>query len=336
MPIRSLYFTGPRKCSIEKRGTDSLAANDVRVETAYSAISSGTEKLVYNGQAPERLQTDGPVEPLIEDLSYPTRYGYAATGRVVEVGEAVDDDWHGRRVFAYNPHETSFVADTDRLVGIPEEISLRRAALLATAETAVTFLLDGQPAIGERVTVFGQGPVGLVTTALLAQLPLDCLVAIEPVERRRSIAHEVGADVALDPAEGPLDERVETRCGRPDCTFELSGNPAALDDAMAITGFDGRIVVGSWYGDAATNLDFGGRFHRHRLSIESSQVSTIAPRHEGRWSRSRRHGVAWDWLADLPLDRLITHEVSFKDAPRAYDLLDQSPDDALQVLLAYD
>lgn len=336
MSITSLYFTAPGHTELREREPSPLTAESVKVETAFSAISSGTEKLLYRGEAPDSLETDGPVETLVDDLSYPTRYGYATTGRVVECGSAVDDEWFGKRVFAYNPHEMGFVTDPESLLEIPESIGMRRATLLATMETAVNFVLDAQPTIGERVTVFGQGTVGLVTTALLSQMPLESLTVVEPVESRREVALQLGADYAVDPNTDAFEEQIIRPSGRPDLTFELSGNPDALNDAIEVTGFDGRVIVGSWYGTEPTSLSFGGRFHRHRLSLESSQVSTIAPQHEGRWSRERRHGVAWDWLAELSLDRLVTHEFPFGDAPEAYELLENAPDEAIQVLLSYD
>ncbi len=336
MSITSLYFTAPGQTELRTREPSSLTANTVKVETRFSAISSGTEKLLYRGDAPKSLETDGPVETLVDDLSFPTRYGYAATGRVIECGDNVDERWLDTPVFAYNPHESGFVTEPDSLLEIPDSVSMRRATLLATMETAVTFVLDAQPTIGERVAVFGQGTVGLVTTALLSQMPLESLTVIEPVESRRNAALELGADYAIDPYTDTFDEQLTHPSNRPDLTIELSGNPEVLNDAMDVTGYDGRIVVGSWYGTEPAPLSFGGRFHRHRLSLESSQVSTIAPQFEGRWSRERRHAVAWDWLKDLPLDTLVTHEFPFEDAPQAYDLLENSPDEAIQVLLSYD
>lgn len=336
MSITSLYFIAPGQTELRAREPSPVTPDTVKVETTFSAISSGTEKLVYRGDAPQSLETDGPVETLIDELSFPTRYGYAATGEVVECGNNVDENWLGKPVFAYNPHESAFVTEPDSLLEIPESVSMRRATLLATMETAVNFVLDAQPAIGERVVVFGQGTVGLVTTALLSEMPLESVTVVEPIESRREVALQMGADCAIDPNTDAFEEQLTRPTRRPDLTIELSGNPDVLNDAIEVTGFGGRVIVGSWYGTEPASLSFGGRFHRHRLSLESSQVSTIAPQHEGRWSRERRHTVAWDWLTELPLDQLVTHEFSFEHAPKAYELLENTPDEAIQVLLSYD
>lgn len=336
MTARTLYFTGAECVELRSRTVPEPGAGEVRVRTQTSAVSAGTEGLIYRGEAPTDLPADDVLDALDEDLSYPLSYGYAAVGRVSAVGSDVDDSWLGRRVFAYNPHASHFLAEPETLVPIPDGISNRQATLFANAETAVTFLLDGQPAIGERVAVFGQGVVGLLTTALLAETPAETVVAVDRYDKRRSVAAAFGADETLEPNGDDLGRRFQTLVGdRADLTYELSGNPEALDDAVPVTGFDGRIIVGSWYGTKPVELDLGGRFHRDRIELSSSQVSTIAPRHEGRWSRERRRTVAWEWLDRLDLEALFTHEIPFERASDAYRLLEERPAEAIQVRFTY-
>ncbi|TYL37028.1 oxidoreductase [Natronococcus pandeyae] len=337
MNARTLSFTAPRTVAVRTRPVPEPGPDDVRVRTTVSAISAGTEGLLYRGEAPGDLTADAELEALEGDLSYPLSYGYAAVGEVTAVGENVEDDWLGRRVFAYHPHESHFLAQPADLLEIPDAVSLREAALFATLETAVTFLLDGQPLLGERVAVLGQGIVGLLTTALLDDAPLETLVTFDRYEQRRRLSETVGADRSLDPDEIDVDSKFEDVAGsRADLTYELSGDPDALDDAVATTGFDGRVLVGSWYGTKSATVDLGGRFHRDRIDIRSSQVSTIAPRLSGRWSRERRHETVWNRLQRLDLSSLYTHEFPLEDAGEAYDLLETSPGEAVQVLLTYE
>src|SRR6201999_4196138 len=110
-----------------------------------------------------------------------------------------------------------------------------------------------------------------------------------------------------------------------DLTFELTGNPAALDAALALTGREGRVVVGSSYGDKRVPVDLGAHFHRGRLTIASSQVSHVAPALTGRWDRARRRAVAWDALARLDAAALITHRFALGRAAEAYARLDAGP-----------
>jgi 2-desacetyl-2-hydroxyethyl bacteriochlorophyllide A dehydrogenase len=335
MNRRSLYFTAPYETAV-RPNTFSPDEDEVVVETRISAVSAGTELLIYRGEAPSDLPADATIDALDGDLSFPVRYGYAAVGEVVETGAAVGGGWAGRHVFAFNPHESRFSARPGDLVPVPETVSPAAMALLPSVETATSLVLDGRPRIGERVVVFGAGPVGLCTTAALSAFPLDRLVAVDPLADRRERALALGADEAVPPdsVADAVDADGDDREGA-DLVYELSGRPEALDDAVGVTGFDSRVVVGSWYGTKRATLDLGGTFHRDRVSIESSQVSTLAPDSRGRWTKTRRMGTALDRLRALEVGSLITHRIPFDDAPDAYRLLDERPDDALQVLLTY-
>ena len=332
---RSLYFTGPRSISIERESVSAPGPDEVLVEARVSAVSSGTELLIYRGEMPRDLAADATIDALGDDLSYPLKYGYATVGEVVDLGPNVAERWRGRRVFAFNPHESHFAASPADLVPVPEDVSTTTAALLPTAETATTLVMDGHPRVGERVVVFGAGMVGLVTTSVLSSFPLERLTVVEPVADRRSMADRLGADETLHPeAATAVEERGEPAGA--DLAYELSGSPETLDDAIDAVGYDGRIVVGSWYGRKRAETDFGGFFHRNRIDVSSSQVSTLAPELRGRWTKERRMDVAWDRLRALPADRLVTHRIGFEDAAEAYRLLDGGPENALQVVLEFE
>lgn len=97
-------------------------------------------------------------------------------------------EWLNRRVFAFAPHASHFWVDPDDVLVVPLDLDPMTAALLPNMETAVNLVMDGQPAIGERVVVVGQGIVGLLTLALLRQFPLQQLTAVDPVELRHAAA----------------------------------------------------------------------------------------------------------------------------------------------------
>jgi threonine dehydrogenase-like Zn-dependent dehydrogenase len=67
----------------------------------------------------------------------------------------------------------------------------------------------------------------------------------------------------------------------------------------------------------------------------SSQVSTIAPELEGRWDKARRFDAAWKALERIQPEKWITHRFSIGDAADAYRLLDEGPQETLQVLFTY-
>ena len=338
---RAVYFTAPRRVAVLEDPLDPPAAGEALVETSATAISPGTELLIYRALAPTDLAADETIHALGGDLSFPLKYGYCAVGRVASLGPGVSEDWLGRRVFAFQPHQSRFAAPVDQLLPLADDVSDEEAVMLPNVETAVNLLLDGRPAIGEQVAVFGQGIVGLLTTALLARMPLAALVTLDRYPRRRVLSLALGAQASLDPlADDSASRLAELLQGdRPyagaDVTYEVSGSPAALDQAIAATGFNGRIVVASWYGRKPVELQLGGRFHRARQSLVSSQVSTLAPELSGRWTSARRLGVAMSQLREVRPARLVTHRFPIERAAEAYALLDEHPDEAVQVVLSY-
>ncbi len=341
MQRQALYFIGPGQVAIREEPLPDPGAGEVMVQTLVSAISAGTELLVYRDLFPPEIPVDATIPALAGTFRYPLKYGYAAVGRVVAVGPGVPPVWQDRLVFAFHPHESHFIATVDELQSVPAGVEPEVAALLPNMETAVTLVLDGAPLLGEQVVVFGQGIIGLLLTAILARMPLAALLTVDLYPRRRLASESLGATASLDPGEPLCLTKIRALlpagCFYPgvDLSYEVSGHPAALDQAIAIAGFHGRIVIGSWYGRKPASLHLGGVFHRSRLRFISSQVSTIAPALSGRWSKPRLLAQAWQLLQNLTLRPLITHTIPFHQAATAYDLLAHDPGAAIQVLLNY-
>jgi len=341
MERQVLYFKAPRRVVTEREPLPSPSFGQMLVQTIISAISPGTELLIYRGQAPAGLAKDDTISALAGDFSFPLKYGYAVVGRVLEVGRGVAPGWEDRLVFAFHPHESHFLATPDELLRLPDGLTPEDAVFFPNMETAVTFLLDGQPLAGEQVAVFGQGIVGLLLTALLSRWPLSSLVTLDLYPKRRLLSEELGAHVSLDPSQTDTPERLcdylQGTGPYPgaDLCYEVSGNPAALDQAIAASGFSGRVVIGSWYGLKRSDLNLGGRFHRSRVRLIGSQVSSIAPELTGRWNKTRRYQVTWEMLAQIQPASFITHRFPIAQAAQAYELIDRQPEDVIQVILTF-
>jgi 2-desacetyl-2-hydroxyethyl bacteriochlorophyllide A dehydrogenase len=327
---RSLYFTAPKQIEIREMELPSLREDEVLVETIYSAISAGTEMLVYRGQFPHLADSHDTVS---SDLNYPLAYGYACAGSVIEIGEMVDREWLNKLVFAFQPHSSHFIAKPESLLSIPESLSPETACFLPNMETAVNLVQDGAPILGERVLVLGQGIIGLLTASLLSEFPLESLITVDRFELRRKalkIAGQKSKVKSLAP-----DELRASTFDAFDLTFELSGSPSALNDAIELTAFSGRIVLGSWYGQKRAEINLGGTFHHSRIKLISSQVSTISPELSGRWNKSRRFDVTWKALERIKPEKWITHRFPIEEAEKVYRLLDENPQEAIQIIFDF-
>jgi len=331
---KMLFFVAPYQTEIREMDLPPLKENEVLVETIVSAISAGTEMLVYRGEFP-REEVDSN-DTFSSNLQYPLAYGYACVGKIREIGRQVDKSWLGKTVFAFQPHTSCFITTPSLLIPVPQTLSPGTASFLPNMETAVNFIQDAAPILGERVLVFGQGIVGLLTTSLLKEFPLEVLVTADNYELRRSTSLEIGCSASLDSSQATFRQQAGVLLKRgADLTFELCGSPSALNDAIGLTRFSGRVVIGSWYGDKKASIDLGGTFHRSRIKLISSQVSTISPDLSGRWDKSRRFEVAWKSLARIKPEKWITHRFSIEEAGKAFDLLDKNPQDAIQVVFEY-
>ena len=333
MKRHSLYFTAPGQVAVIEEELPTLLPEQVLVESVFSAISPGTELLFFRGLFPEDMRVDESIPALEQTAAYPLKYGYSVVGRVVATGAAVDNAWHDRLVFAFHPHESHFNADLSELIPVPEGISAEDAAFLPNMETALNFVMDGAPLVGEHVAIFGQGIVGLLTTAVLAQFPLSSLVTFDPFANRRLASLKMGARASMDPHE--IEALKTMQPDGADLVYELSGSPEALDQAIAATAYTGRVVIGSWYGRKKAPLDLGGRFHRSRIRLMSSQVSSISPELSGRWTKQRRFDLAWEMLRKIKPSRQITQQVPFAQAASAYRLLETQPDQIIQIIFTY-
>jgi 2-desacetyl-2-hydroxyethyl bacteriochlorophyllide A dehydrogenase len=325
-----LTFERPYCVAIRQETLTSPGAGEALVKTVASGISAGTELLFYRGRVPAGMAVDVVFQRMDSVLTYPIVYGYACAGQVVEVGDAAHTSWIGRMVFAFHPHASHFVEAIDHLIALPPSFPAELAIFIPNVETAVNLVMDSTPLIGERVLVFGQGIVGLLTVGLLSRFPLSDLVTIDGYTKRRAQGLKFGANRSLAP-----DDLDSLRDYNPDLIIELSSNPDALNAAIQLAGFGARIVVGSWYGDKPATLPLGGPFHRNRVQLISSQVSTLDGRFTNRWTKTRRLHLALDLLPTLPLAGLITHRLPLHQAPDAYAMLDQHPEEALQVVFTY-
>lgn len=342
MRARQLWFAEPRAVTIREQSLPAPGPQQVRLRTRYSAISAGTEMLVYRGQLPAGSTLDDSLSAYADKaVEYPLQYGYACVGDIEAVGAEVAQDWVGKTVFAFVPHASHHLCPLDAVIEVPDGINAKQALFLANMETAVNLAQDGNLRLGERAVVLGQGIVGLLLSSVLAQFPLGSLAAVEAMAGRRSLATQAGIPLVVDPgnasALAALRESLALGAthGGADVVFELTGAPEALNLALELCAYSGTIVVGSWYGNKRAELNLGERFHRNRINIVSSQVSSIAPVLSGRWNKARRFAVAWEWIARTDPSRLVSHCLPFDDAAKAYRLLDEAGADVEQVIFEY-
>jgi threonine dehydrogenase-like Zn-dependent dehydrogenase len=301
--VQALWYCEPGRAELRAETLAAPGPDEVLVRTAFSAISRGTESLVFQGAVPpgEYARMRAPAQG--GDFPFPVKYGYAAVG-TVDAGPAA---LLGRTVFALQPHQDGFVAPAASVTPVPPDVPARRAVLAANMETALNALWDGGALPGSRIAVVGAGVVGALTAYLAGRLPGAEVTLVDVRPERAALAAALGLRFAL-PGQAP---------GGCDLVFHASASQAGLATALAAAGDEAAIVEMSWYGDRAVSVPLGGAFHGARLRLIGSQVGRVAPAMRARWSYGRRLGKALALLADQRLDALLEPDLAFERLPDA-------------------
>lgn len=302
----ALWIIGPDRTEIRAaaHGTGS------QVETLFTGISRGTERLVLSGRIPDS-EYDRMRAPFQQgDFSFPVKYGYS------NVGLATEGAYAGQNVFALFPHQDNFRLPDDALIPLPQNLPPERAVLAANMETALNILWDSHAGAGDRITIIGAGLVGLLVAFLAARLPGAEVTVIDTLPARASLARSFGCDFAA-PEAAPTEQ---------DVVVHTSASQAGLVQALQIAGPQATVVEASWHGAHDVALPLGAAFHSQRLRIISSQVGAIPPDRSPRWNYRRRLTKALDLLVDGRLDALISGQTAFADIAAAYPRILADPE----------
>jgi threonine dehydrogenase-like Zn-dependent dehydrogenase len=102
--------------------------------------------------------------------------------------------------------------------------------------------------------------------------------------------------------------------------------------------YSARVVSAGFFQGEGAGLTLGEEFHNNRVQVICSQIFGVSPTLSYRWDtyRLQRTGLALSISGQLQLQPLISHTVPAEDAPKAFQMLDHSPEEALQVVLQFE
>lgn len=341
---KAIFIDGIRSICLKKIQLPKLKPNQVRVKTLFSGISQGTEMNEYRGDSPfyskgfdRNLRLFS--KTITKKRKYPIQTGYESVGKIVDVGKDVSSLKVGDVVCTYSPHQTSLIIDEKEAYKLPQEISPRMGIFAALTGVAFNTILDARILLGETVTIFGVGVVGLILVQLVKMSGAKKIIAVDLIKKRLEHAGKVGANTLLNPKEKKdlaLEVRKVTESRGADVVIECSGSPKALHEAVRTACFQGTVIVTSYYGGKEGHeLFLGEEFHHNRIRVISSQAAGVNPDLSPRWTIERRTRTTFSLLSHLDFREMITHTFPFEDASRAYELVENHPEEVIQVVLKY-
>ncbi|MDH4478366.1 MAG: chlorophyll synthesis pathway protein BchC [Rhodoferax sp.] len=292
MHAQAIVFQNPQSLALRALELPVLGATDVEVEVEYTGISTGTERLLWNGTM-----------PAFPGMGYPLVPGYETVGRVVRAGDAATLK-EGARVFVpgsqcftdarnlFGGSASRLVVPSARAMAMEESLGERGVlfALAATAYHATSAAGTQQPDL-----IVGHGVLGRMIARLAVVAGAQPVVwETNPERRSGAVGYEV-----IDPA---TDERRNYRC-----ICDVSGDSALLDTLIGRLAPGGEVVLAGFY-EAPLSFVFPPAFMREARIRVAAQ-----------WAPHDLAAViALAGAGQLSLDGLITHQHAASQADAAY------------------
>ena len=340
-----VVFTEPRTVAFESYEDPPLKPHEVRLRTLYSGISAGTELTAYRGSNPYlHKQWDVSRKLFIPaeqpTLTYPVSgWGYEEVGEVIELGSEVQDVSGGDLIFGTWGHRTHHIVTDeyarDRLQA--QSLDAIFGIFSQIGSIAMNGVHDARIRIGETVAVFGMGTLGQIV-GQLAKKSGGKVIGVDQIEKRLHIARQSGAaDIVFNARDGEIAERIRsiTENRGADAAIEVTGSTVALNQAVRSVAYSAKVIALGFFQGEANGLFLGEEFHHNRVNIVGSQIFGTDPELTYRWNRLRLVQTFMRLQADgiVDLKPIISHIIPFHEAGEAFRILDQEPENALQVVL---
>lgn len=345
--------------------------NTVLIETLYSVVSAGTERMLASfgnknliqkalerpdqvKKVTDKMSTDGvltTVEAAFGKLKDPMPMGYSAVGKVLEVGKGVTDIQMGDIVAAVGQAYHSEVNRIGKnlVVKVPDEVmDIRQCAFAALGGIALEGIHQVEVIPGETVAVIGLGLLGHITSRILYAYGCDVIgfdVTDKTLPETKlkafiNSADDLAADMAMGLTKGRgVDKVIITAATDSNAPIDLS-EKITRDRAIIC-------MIG------VTKMELDRRpFYKKELSFKIARsygAGRYDPTYEEdgvdypigyvRFTEGRNVEEYLRLLATgrLTISDLITHEVDFDDAPKAYEMITKNPthEKYIGVLLKY-
>lgn len=341
--MKELIAIAPGEAILRDYEEEGLRPNEVRIKSQISAEKHGTHLSFFLGKVPNvDKEWDREFELFIPRESthplFPFRLGNITIGTTIEVGQDVKNFKVGDRVWGYLPIKETHTIDSSKINPLPEGLSDEEILCIDPATVALLSVREGRFSLGDKVAVFGLGAIGLLTVQMAKLSGATFIIAIDPVEERRNLASEFGADLTLDTnIDIGLEIKLATNKKGVDVSIDTSGSYKALHQAIRGTRYGGTIVTTSLYHGEALGLDLGEEWHINRHTMVSGiRVESEPYRDYPRWDRARIYNTVIELFRKklLRVDGFL-HLVPFEEVISAYETLKNNPNKWIKLGVIY-
>lgn len=320
MKNRQIVFTAPCCAELLETETGSPGPGTVLVKTAYSTVSSGTERANLIGDTNisiVRGSGEGPAK-------FPRTLGYSSSGIVEAVGDGVRSVSPGDRVaVSWGTHSRYQLMHEKNVHLLEPENSLSEGAIVMIGTFPLAAIRKCRLEIGESALVMGLGVLGLTAVQLLRAAGACPVIAADPSSDRRNKALSLGADAAFDPFSPDFEEQVRKKAGGGVRTaIEVTGTGKALDQALDCMARFGRVALLGCTRHSDFTIDYYRKVHGPGISLIGAHTNA-RPAEEsspGLWTTRDdiRALLRLSALGRLHLETMIEEVHSPSEAPEVY------------------
>ena len=239
--MKQIVFTGIGRAALLDMPMPELKAGEVRIRTAFSAVSPGTERANILGD----VSMPGMRGKVIENV-FPRYLGYSESGIVEEVGDGVTGLRPGDRVMSFwGAHRQYQVLPESQVVRLPDAVDMLDAAFVFIATFPLAAVRKLAVEVGESAMVVGLGLLGQMSVQLLRVAGAVPVIAVDRSEARREQALRFGADCALNTDDVDFEESVRylTDGKGAAAMIEVTGNGQALNQGLRCMAKMGRVAL---------------------------------------------------------------------------------------------
>lgn len=258
----------------------------------------------------------------VNDGEYPFNPGHEWVGRIAAVGDGANGWRVGERIYGdtYGGYADYAVIPADAIpwsrgpVRLPDSLPLERAVFLEPLADCLHAVHDqARLEAGQRALVLAAGSMGLKIIAEASRIGVRVLV-VEPIEQRRRVAQDFGADETVGIEDWPAAVKRWSGGEGVDAVLLTVGDPALVQPSIAACRPGGRVVLFAGFGDRReATLDLNVIHYREIAVVGSEWVGT--PPNQ----RRERYDQALELLVGdaLPVHRLVTARCGFDDLEEA-------------------
>jgi len=328
-----VVFLKPGKVVVEEREVPTPAAGQILIKTICTLISTGTELTILSGEFPKDSNW-------ANYAKFPFVPGYDNVGKVVKVGKGVTKDWLNKKVVSYFPHAAFVLSSPEAVKLITNSIPEEEAVFFTLAEIVMNGVRRANVTWGESVVVYGLGLLGQLVIRFSHLAGARPVIGIDIVKSRLEKLPKKPGIFGINPKGDDIVTKVKqiTSNRLADIIFEVTGNQKLIPKEFNVLKGQGRFVVLS-SPRGATLFDFHDLCNSPSYTIIGAHNSSHPPYETAiyPWTKARHNELFFNLVAngELDISSLITHRISFQDAPKIYQRLLSDRSETMGVVLKW-